>query len=360
MHAAELRSGSSRLFFQLILSGFVLAASLSSPAIAQDILYRETFGRPDPAAGNISTIMFDWMRFNAAGAVQTGANGVSSDSTGKPIDLANTDSAGPVIGGTLGPFAEGWSYMDGTQVLSMTTEFSFDPSANSPVTFKWWQGANNAAGGGLNDARVVVRVGGVWYASAAIFANTPSVPAGTAFGNPETDPTAPGASPMMMAYDNAAANWLTLNFTGDYDPATDTGTASTAISVGAAAAGPLVGNITAFGFYRAVTGQNFRFDNFTIEGKGLNPGDVDKDDDVDLIDFGLIRDHFRQTVNMRELGDLNGDNTVDFLDYRRWKANYPFPFTPNWDAVPEPAAGVMGLLAAAAATAIARSRSQKS
>jgi hypothetical protein len=90
-----------------------------------------------------------------------------------------------------------------------------------------------------------------------------------------------------------------------------------------------------------------RFDNFTVEGKGVIPGDVDKDDDVDLNDFNAIRDHFQQSVTMREQGDLNGDGMVDFLDFRQWKTHFPTPNGAASGAVPEPSSVGLALLAAA-------------
>jgi hypothetical protein len=337
-----------------LLTAVVLAFGAAPTASAQDPLYRETFGRPDPATGNIATQLFDWQRFNLAGAPVTGNSGVSSDGTGKPIDLANTESAGTVVGGTLGPFAEGWHYMDngtGVQHLTMTTEFVFDPAASAPVAFSWWQGAAYNGTPNINEARLAVRVGGAWYVSSEAFTNTP-VTAGANFGS--TDPlVAQGAELKSLVYDPAAANWITLNFDGDYDPVTDTGTASTlgAIAMGAPAAGPLVGSITAFGLYRAVAGANMRFDNFTIEGNLVHPGDTDADGDVDMNDFTPIQNHFQQSVTMRSQGDLNGDGMVDWLDFRQWKSNHPFtppPAESSGSAVPEPAAAMLALVAAAA------------
>jgi hypothetical protein len=70
-----------------------------------------------------------------------------------------------------------------------------------------------------------------------------------------------------MTYNPAAANWLTLTFDGTYDPNTNTPTAATAaLALGGNPASDLSGPITAFGIYRDVTGANFRFDSFTIEG----------------------------------------------------------------------------------------------
>jgi hypothetical protein len=59
---------------------------------------------------------------------------------------------------------------------------------------------------------------------------------------------------------------------------------------------------------------------------------------------------------MRSQGDLNGDGIVDFRDFRQWKDFFPTPVGPTAGAVPEPASGAMGLVAAAIGAALARSR----
>lgn len=334
-----------------LLAAAMLAVGHAATALGQTVLYRETFGRPEEA-GNQNLPNWGWQRFNANGAASgstTGGGGVSGDGPGGlPTDLANTETAGPNADGTTGAYVEGWQYMDGSQRLSMTTEFSFDPAASAPVTFRWYQGAAYNGTANINEARIAVRINGNWFASSQIITNidTP-VTAGANFG--VTDGTAQGAVPKSLPFDPAPSNWLTLNFDGDFDPVTKTATASTItdLTTGAPATSPLTGTITAFGIFRAVTGANMRFDNFTIEGKGTIPGDVDKDDDVDMNDFAAIRDHFQQSVTMRSEGDLNGDGLVDFLDFRQWKDNFPKPLGAASAAVPEPASAFLVLLAIA-------------
>lgn len=234
-------------------------------------IYRETFGRPADAVdgtGNKASTQWDWIRFNADGTVNTG-NGVNGTDNGRPIDLANTASAGPHNDGTFNPYARGWHFLDGTQRITLTTEFSFDPGAYPAggVTFSWYQGNANqsAAGGGQPISwQLAVRVGGAWYVSATQFFNTP-VTSGANFGSlPEG---AGGAEFKSLVYNPAAANWLTLNFDGDYNTATDAGTASTlgALAVGAAPGADLSGPITAFGLYRGLVTGNGRMDTFTID-----------------------------------------------------------------------------------------------
>jgi hypothetical protein len=90
-----------------------------------------------------------------------------------------------------------------------------------------------------------------------------------------------------------------------------------------------------------------------LGGPGFQRGDVDNDGDVDLTDFGFIRDNFQQSAASRGEGDLNGDGSVDWVDYRQWKDNHPFPVTPSF-AVPEPASAA--LIATIAVTLITRRR----
>lgn len=53
------------------------------------------------------------------------------------------------------------------------------------------------------------------------------------------------------------------------------------------------------------------------------PGDVDDNGVVNEFDFGIIRDHFKQNVAARNLGDLDGDGCVGFGDYLEWRTNAP-------------------------------------
>jgi hypothetical protein len=238
------------------------------------VIYRETYGRPDGATGNIGTSVFDWARFNMVGTVANIAtSGVSSDGTGKPTDLANTPSAGPEADDTFNPYAEGWTYQDGTIWLSMTPEFSFNPSdyVEGSIAFSWYQG--NAQIGGVTDQPfyLAIQIDGAWYASATGFTNEP-VTSGANFGL-----EVGGAEFRSLTYDPAAANWLTLNFDGTYDVETSTATASTLgdMTTGAAPVSDLTGTITAFGLYRSTNGANARFDTFQIDATLIpEPGTV--------------------------------------------------------------------------------------
>ncbi len=88
------------------------------------------------------------------------------------------------------------------------------------------------------------------------------------------------------------------------------------------------------------------FDNVRVDtGVACGAGDVDCNGTVNLNDFTAIRNHFRLTVGSRVEGDLNGDGTVDFTDFRQWKSNYTGPFA-GFDSVPEPTSAVLLALGA--------------
>ena len=61
--------------------------------------------------------------------------------------------------------------------------------------------------------------------------------------------------------------------------------------------------------------------NYTA-GLGLVvPGDVNRNGVTDIGDYNIIRDNFLGTGKTRAQGDLIGDGTVDFADFRYWKNN---------------------------------------
>jgi hypothetical protein len=343
-----IRSG----WWQRSLLAAIVVTSLT-PTTQAVILYRETFGR-DPAnggTGNIGTQNFDWGRWNAAGTLTSITSGVNGADPGKPTDLLNVN-AGPYYNNVSpGPYERGWQFLDGTARLAMTPEYSVNPAEYPGLKFSWYQG-NQVPG---QDFKLAVRVGGSWYASLTTFQNA-AVANGPAFNA--------GAELKSLNYSPTAANWLTLNFNGDHDVMTHISTVSSvALSLGAAPGADLSGPITAFGLYRDVTGNNARFDSFTIESLSL-PGDTDNDGIPGEYpdDFNPIRDNFRKSPRSHNQGDLDGNSIVDFADFREWKAaalgagtsleGIDLGFLGN---VPEPGSGLLAILAALSAVT-ARSR----
>lgn len=85
-----------------------------------------------------------------------------------------------------------------------------------------------------------------------------------------------------------------------------------------------------------------------IPNPGPMFGDVDEDNDIDLVDLSLLRPNlfrdFGMTSPTRLDGDLNADGAVDFSDFRQWKTAYDRINSFAATAVPEPAtASLLGL-----------------
>ncbi|QDU88893.1 hypothetical protein Pla175_22770 [Pirellulimonas nuda] len=93
------------------------------------------------------------------------------------------------------------------------------------------------------------------------------------------------------------------------------------------------------------------------------PGDVNLNGVVDINDYFLIRDHFRQAVADPKLGDLTGpssvrDGIVDFYDFAEWKANAPPQAVALALGLPVPEPGSLTLLVGTAFVLAIRRRSR--
>jgi hypothetical protein len=98
-------------------------------------------------------------------------------------------------------------------------------------------------------------------------------------------------------------------------------------------------------------GARLNFDDISLDvAAGFQPGDVDEDGDVDLIDYEVIRSNFRLTPASKMQGDIVGANVVDMEDFLLWRSNYPFPGSgaiqsSSAHSVPEPATLLLSSLA---------------
>jgi autotransporter-associated beta strand protein len=253
------------------LVGMVFLISLLGGLARGAVIYRETFGiATGSVPGDQFATVFDWQRFDASGQpiTTTGtSSGVNYNMPGRPIDVSNVN-AGPNNDGTFGPYSSGILYLaPASPNMAFTTEFVVDPAKYVPgsIVFSWYEGNNTA----VHFFRLLVRVGGVWYAST----NTFSSPA-VALANFGTQ-----AVLETIAYDPTASKWQQVNFDGDFvvgaTPGTGVSTGSTleggVFLVGPAAA-DLSGPITAFGVYGENGGTgtgNRRIDSFTVEATPL-------------------------------------------------------------------------------------------
>jgi PEP-CTERM motif len=240
-------------------SPLFLISCLLVSQVSAEVVYRETFGRLP--GSDESTNLFDWADFRpVAGAspatfnIATSDSGINGSTDGRPIDVANVN-AGTNSDGSTGALPNGIHFFltgAGAPVLSFTPEYTVDPTLYLPgsIQFSWYQGDANAA----DTMRLVVRVGGQWYANASTFSTT-----AMSLGNFPSM-----AELKQVTYNPAAANWLNLNFDGVYTGGAN-GTDGTVLSLGAAAASDLSGSITAFGLLVEGAAGTRRFDTFQID-----------------------------------------------------------------------------------------------
>ncbi len=123
-----------------------------------------------------------------------------------------------------------------------------------------------------------------------------------------------------------------LGFDADTTDGYAGGTAFNSASPGRSFADLTTGNLANHGYDRTF--------HVAISDHIFMPGDVDDDGDVDAVDFGIIRDHFKQNVAARNLGDLDGDGIVGFKDYLDWRTHVPAGSAAaslTLGSVPEPA-----------------------
>jgi hypothetical protein len=124
-----------------------------------------------------------------------------------------------------------------------------------------------------------------------------------------------------------------------------------------------VGAITRFGIGSSTNGNTgtFALDNVRVvtgvDFLGSIPavlGDVDGDGSVELEDFDIIKNNFRQSPRSRTQGDLTGDTLVSLPDFTQWKGAFTggggsiAGLDMSFVSVPEPSslalAGLMSLL----------------
>jgi hypothetical protein len=94
------------------------------------------------------------------------------------------------------------------------------------------------------------------------------------------------------------------------------------------------------------------------------PGDVNRDGQVNVADFHIIRGNLFKTGQTRAQGDLvGGDGVVGFADYREWKVRAGAGASAvalfGDGSVPEPAAGLVMACGAALASLAARRHQRK-
>jgi hypothetical protein len=105
--------------------------------------------------------------------------------------------------------------------------------------------------------------------------------------------------------------------------------------------------------------------NYTAGLGFVVPGDVNRNGVTDINDYNIIRNNFLQTGRTRAQGDLIGDGTVNFADFRYWKDNRTAGSAGSamTDAellaglgIPEPTSAALAILGAIACLSVGRRR----
>jgi hypothetical protein len=152
-----------------------------------------------------------------------------------------------------------------------------------------------------------------------------------------------GGDPVGTGWDPAVASSSTLLSEGNLQGA-KTLAAGASISLGNAAVNSPAHDLRFY--YGLPDGSTYRG---LIQYVTAHPGDFDSDGDVDGADFVAWQTNFPK-ANGATLaqGDADGDGDVDGADFVVWQTNFPFTPGPGTSPVPEPAAGLIGLVGIAA------------
>jgi hypothetical protein len=206
-----------------------------------------------------------------------------------------------------------------------------DPTlpANAGLGISWSQHLENTASGNPVHVRVAVQIAsGNWYASNAVF-DTGTVGAGSQ-GNFDAQ---------QLIYSAVKTNWLNLTIGA---------AAADGVTLGAAPASNLTGNITGVGFIGSFIQQSTVHIDFVDIGIPPVPGDANGDRLVTTADYNIIKANFGKSVAGRPQGDLNGDGLDNLLDFAQWKTAFTGSGSGSFSVgeVPEPASAVLMLLAA--------------
>jgi len=219
----------------------VLALGVTASTASAAVVYNEIF--QNTTGANILTSTAGWQFWlNSAG--------VRSDQTASLSNSAVSNLAGrpaadlPVNSGPTLAQANGFAFISSvaSPLVYITQEYqTFNVADLSSVSF--WQGSSYDAAGGPNaGVRVVLEIGGLWYASTQ--SNQQFIAGGGAGFSTQA---------VQKTLTLAGSTWESLTFTSGQ-----------AISVGLAATLPASGAITGFGIFANTPPANIRFDNFTL------------------------------------------------------------------------------------------------
>ena len=211
----EPRSVQKANSYQLV-TVFVGATLLSMQVThAQVPIYREVFGNNTTVNNLLSTVgwagAYGAIATDSAGGGMIANNFGVSASLGSPNNLENINAGGPSLSQ-----ANGFLFTSGGTAATMnwiayTTGYTVDTTANPIQDISFYAGsAGNASTGGVVPGfRIAVQIGGNWYASTAVLANSLNV---SSAGNFHLAPGSGGAKQVTFTWTNAASAWDSLTF----------------------------------------------------------------------------------------------------------------------------------------------------
>ncbi|MEJ0089855.1 MAG: PEP-CTERM sorting domain-containing protein [Limisphaerales bacterium] len=233
-----------------VLVGAILLSMQTTQA--QTPIYREVFGNNTAGNANLSTVgwLGSWGPTATDSATPSPNNFGVSAAVGAPNNLDNINAGGPSLSQ-----ANGLVFTSGTGAslnnwIAYTTEFTVDPTLTPIQNISFYAGSSANGAFGIPGFRVAVQIGGSWYASTAVFANTVAVASAANFNT--------GAQMMTFNWTTDASAWSSLDFTP-----------GTSLVLGSTLASPLPGgSITGFGLYSdqepGAGNATRRFDTFQI------------------------------------------------------------------------------------------------
>jgi hypothetical protein len=181
----------------------------------------------------------------APGSSGSPANAMISAGASAPTPGANVNATA-AVSSTVNGFVPLLSNNGADQFVVYTTEYTIDGSLVND--FSWYSGSMYSG----DSQRIIVQIGGNWYASTTSVTPVNPVNNGSSFGAAATQST--------LTFSTAAANWDTLNFTAGSD-----------LTLGSALSSSLPsGSITGFGLYAQIANhsdanERTYFDTFVVD-----------------------------------------------------------------------------------------------
>jgi hypothetical protein len=227
-------------------------AILLSMQVTQAQIYREVFGN---TTGNALFSTVGWSGAWGSSAIDSSNPspnnfGISS-SVGSPNNLDNINAGGPSVS-----LANGLAFTSGTGAsltnwLAYTTGYTVNTTLTPVQDISFYAGSAANSTFGIPGFRIAVQVGGSWYASTMVLANTVAVSSAANFNT--------GAQKVTFNWTTDASAWNSLDFTP-----------GVSLALGSTLASSLPGgSITGFGLYsdQEAGGGNAtrRFDTFQID-----------------------------------------------------------------------------------------------